>query len=336
MTDIKIVPYTEKDNEAGLALEDQCTQGKSLVLKFKRPTFHARSQVYDNYKILCAKSGSKLIGIIAGTRKTVQLHGEKIHAVYVYDLRVHPDFRRKGIGKQLLNALLEEIGQLDCIYMLIAGGNEQALALATRNFEAKVIAPLTYLVIPVYKELEEKEEYRFKTASEVHELFMKKNPDLEFVPKFDKQKLHGLVSSITLNKSEKSGCSIWTNENLLAEQVVRIPLLLKLIKMFAAPLRPIIKVPAIPQSKEIIQSWFLFDFYGKDRESVRNLLAVVNNLALVNDRTCLYILLQAGNPMIQFVKAADLRIFKFPYVFFAKGAKIPDEKDYLYVDVRDL
>lgn len=333
---IKIVPYAEQDNEAALALEDQCTQGTSLVLKFKRPTFHARSEVYDHYKILCAKTGSKLIGIIAGAKKTVCLHGEEIQAVYVYDLRVHPQYRKRGIGKRLTDTLMEEMGRFDCLYTLIAGGNEKALSLATRNFDMKVVAPLTYFVIPVYKEYAITEGFKFKTAAEVHELFLKNNPDLEFVPKFDAAKLIGWVSSLTLDEPEQGGCSIWTNEKLLMEQVVRIPLSLRLMKMIGAPLRPFIKMPSIPKPNEILQSWFLFDFYGKDQTSVSNLLALVNNLASKNKKKYLYILPGSNNPMNELLKATSVKMFKFPYAFLAKGERIPDETDNLYVDVRDL
>ena len=334
--DIKIIPYTKQDNDAALALEDQCTQGTSLVLKFKRPTFHARSEVYDHYKILCAKIGSKLIGIIAGAKKTVRLHDEEIQAVYVYDLRVHPQYRKRGIGKRLADMLMEDMGYFDCMYTLIAGGNEKALSLATRNFDLKVVAPLTYLVIPVYKEYAVTGAFEYKTATEVHELFLKNNPDLEFVPKFDEAKLTGWVSSLTLDEPDQGGCSIWTNENLLAEQVVQIPLSLKLMKMICTPLRPLIKLPYIPKPNEILPSWFLFDFYGEDDNCVRQLLAVVNNFALHNRIKYLYLLLQSSSPMLQLVKKTGLKIFSFPYILFMKGNKIPDRIENLHVDIRDL
>jgi hypothetical protein len=66
---LTIIPYTNRDDEAALSLEEKCVQGKSIVLKFRRPTFEARSKVYDNYKILCAKSNEELIGIGAYTKK---------------------------------------------------------------------------------------------------------------------------------------------------------------------------------------------------------------------------------------------------------------------------
>ncbi len=63
MKELKIEPYTINDNEEALALEKQCIQGKSMALSFQRPFFHARSEVYENYKIYCAKINNKLVGI---------------------------------------------------------------------------------------------------------------------------------------------------------------------------------------------------------------------------------------------------------------------------------
>ena len=67
---MKITPYTLEDNEAALDLEEQCVQGESIVLTYRRPTFHARSQVYDKYRILCAKIDNRLVGITQESFRT--------------------------------------------------------------------------------------------------------------------------------------------------------------------------------------------------------------------------------------------------------------------------
>ena len=80
----------------------------------------------------------------------MKLHGETIVAAYIYDLRVHPEHRKYGVAKRLVDALFEDIGQdADCIYTLIAGENERALALTRYSFRVNVVVPLTYVIIPV-------------------------------------------------------------------------------------------------------------------------------------------------------------------------------------------
>ena len=67
MGKIDISPYILSDNEDLLKLEQLCPQGEKLSLKFVRPTFHARSEVYEDYKILTAKMEGKIIGVTAHT-----------------------------------------------------------------------------------------------------------------------------------------------------------------------------------------------------------------------------------------------------------------------------
>lgn len=337
MTNLIISPYTVEDNEAALSLEEQCVQGKSLSLKFRRQTFHARSEVYDNYRIVCARVGEKLVGIVAGTVKVVRLHGEAIRAAYIYDLRVHPEHRKYGLAKRLVDELLDDIGKtVDCIYTLIAGQNERALGLARRSFGAKVVLPLTYAVLPVYKKLMDGAEHRFTNSSEVHETYLTRYRAAEFVPEFNGAKLVGSVASISLSDPEKGGCSIWTNESLLAEQVVRVPAYFRFFRAVTSRLRPFLELPTIPKQGDLIQSWFLFDFYAMEKRTTRNLISAVNNFALSRERKFLYILMQSDDPTLALIRTSGYRAFTFPYVFLAKGQKIPAPFDKVYIDVRDL
>lgn len=335
MLDLKIVPYTVRDNEFAIELEGQCVQGKKLVLKFLRPTFHARSEVYEKYRILCAKEKNRLIGIAAWSEKSVTLHGKSVKVAYLYDLRVHPDYRKHGIALRIIKALCEDIGpNIECIYTLIAGENERALGLARRIYGLHTEMPLTYAIIPVYKKFREEEGYRFTNASEVHEEYLTMNPDVQFIPAFDETRLPGYVSSIVLQKGG-GGCSIWTNENLLKEQVVSIPLHLRILSTLTKPLRLFLKLPYIPQRGETIRSWFLFDFYAANTKSARNLLTAVNNIALNHDRTFLYLLLQSNNPILEFIRESG-KVYTIPYFFLAKGQNTPSETESIYIDIRDL
>jgi ribosomal protein S18 acetylase RimI-like enzyme len=337
MADLRIVPYTVEDNEAALSLEEQCVQGKSLLLRFRRPTFHACSEVYDKYSILCAKVGQTLIGIIAWTLKSSRFRGEMIRAAYLYDLRVHPDHRRQGVATRLVRAALEEIGQeADCIYTLIAGQNLSALGLAQYARGAKHAVPFTYAVIPVYKRRKERKEYQSASVGQVHEMYLKMNPDTEFVPTFDEKRLLGHVTSIAFGGAMSGGCSIWTNENLLAEQVVAVPRRYRIGKVLTMPLRPFVRLPYIPKPTDTIQSWFLFDFCARDGQGVRCLLAAVNNIALGRDRKLVYILLQNNDPTLTLVKRSGYRVLTFPYVFLAMGRASPTQTVKIYIDIRDL
>jgi ribosomal protein S18 acetylase RimI-like enzyme len=337
MIDLKIVPYTVKDNESALFLEEQCVQGKSLVLKFRRPTFHARSEVYDNYKILCAKLKNELIGTIAWAKKAVQFHREMIRAVYLYDLRVDPAFRRKGIAQRLAKAVLDDIGQdNDYIYTLIAGQNERVLELAKRLFETKFFLPLTYLVLSVDKRRKEKGDYNFTNAATIHKRYLEFNPNIEFVPELNEKRMLGYVTSVAMGKEMDSGCSVWTNENLLAEEVVEVPRYYQLMRILTTPFRSFLNLPYIPKATDKVRSWFLFDFYVKDEKYVNSLLAAINNLAIGYKRNFVYILLQNNDPALTFIKKSGYRVFTFPYFILTRGRVIPTQTEKIYIDIRDL
>lgn len=334
--DIRIVPYTAADNESALSLEAQCVQGESLILKFRRPTFHARSEVYDKYRILYAKVKNKVVGIIAGAEKFVRLHGEMIRTIYIYDLRVHPDYRKQGTARRLNNALMEDLGEADCVYSLIAGGNKSALIVAQRVFDAQVVRPLTYAIIPVFKNLNGEAPYRLSSVSEIHETYLKLHSETQFVPALQEKRLLGYISSITLLNVESCGFSLWTNENLLAEQVVDIPFHFRLMRALIAPLKPFVKMPHIPIPDEIIQSWFLFDFCAADKKTTHDLLTIANNIAFADNKTFLYILLESNDITLRFIKHSGFRVYTIPYFFLAKGRIVPAETDRIYIDIRDL
>jgi GNAT superfamily N-acetyltransferase len=337
MFEYNISQYTPEDDSSALALEESCTQGDSIVLRYRRPNFLARSKVYDNYRIICARLRDKVVGITAWTIKDVKLHGERIRAVYLYDTRVHPDYRKRGATHHLMKSLWKDIGtKQDCIYTLVAGDNERCLKPIKHLLGLKFVIPLTILVIPVYKKTHVKIDWKLSNAIQIHNQYLKHNPDVEFLPDFKKELLLGYTKSVSLDNLDKAGCTVWTSERLLSEEVVRIPFHYRIERYLTDLLRPIIKLPYIPRSKERIRSWILFDFYADSPENLKELLTIIKNHAYDNNRQFLYIRLQNNDSLIAKLTKAEFRVYKVPYYFLAKGAKIPSERDRIYLDIRDL
>lgn len=336
MSDINIVPFTAADEKAALKLEELCTQGRSLSLRYCRPSFQIRSAMYANSRIYCAKQGKKLVGITAAALKPVKLHGLTINALYGYDLRVHPEFRRQGIGRTLGEAQIEDLGKnADCIYTLVHGQNKRAYSLVSQYFSPDVVIPLTYVVLPVYKRSRGKNRCHFSAPLQIHQRYLSNNGQREFLPEFSPDKLLGHVDSLSV-QGRSAGCSIWTNENILAEQLMRIPSLFNLLRLMCGPLRVFCDLPVIPKPGEILQSWFLYDLYADDRANFQKLIQAVNHLALDYHKDFLYILLQETDPLLKWIKSLKLRAFTFPYLFLAKGDICPSPTDSIYIDIRDL
>lgn len=58
-----------------------------------------------NCVIFCAVAESRIIGGLVAFEMT-PIHGTK--ELYIYDIAVHPDFQKRGVGKKLIEAIKEE------------------------------------------------------------------------------------------------------------------------------------------------------------------------------------------------------------------------------------
>ncbi len=336
VNNISIAPYKSDDNEAAIALEKICPQGNIIKLRFVRSSFQRRSEVYDKSIIMCAKCDGRLVGVGAGAIKDVIYRGKAIHAFYGYDLRVHPDFRKFGLARKLSDAVMNFFSdRIDSYYTYVAGQNERARSFVKRGIGAQVMIPLTYVIIPVYKKQRQLEEYNNVSVNEIHNLYHANNPDVEFFTSLDPVRLIGYVGSVKL-KDDNAGTSIWTNENILAEQVIGFPNRLKFMGLIQKMITPIVKLPRLPGIGEMVNSWLLFDFFSTDKKSLRRLLGIVNNLALEAGKDFIYILLQNNNRLLTMLQRSPVKMFTMPYIFMAKGKNLPDSDDHIYIDIRDL
>ncbi len=335
MDRIEIVPYAAGDSSDAIALEATLDQGEAIALRFRRPTFHARSSVYEKPVILCAKSDGRLVGIAAGALKTVGLNGEVRRAVYGYDLRVDPAFRRGGTAQRLGNAVIESLGGGDCRYSLVAGQNRLAVRFTQRAFGAACTIPLVYVIIPVMRSRRRRPACVDPGAEGIHQEFLRHAGPLDMLPPFRADLLAGHVCSVRL-EGGSAGCSIWTNESLLAEEVVRLPRHLQLLGLVARPLANARLLPRIPRQGEMVRSWFLHDLFARGVQETRELLTEVSARALESGKDFVYVLMQEGDPTIKAFREAGYRYLTLPYVFVAGGTNVPAPGSRIYLDVRDI
>jgi len=333
--ELKITPYSPGDNEQALAVEELCPQGGELSLRFRRHRFETRSSVYERSVIFCAKAEGVVVGVAAGALKQVRLHGKKVRALYGYDLRVHPEYRRHGTARKLTQAVIEELSPAGCVYSYIAGENVRALQFTKRNFGARSMIDLQYLVIPVYRRKSGGEKAEVVPASSVREACLGGKRDYELIPDVANELMHGHVASLMV-KPDAAGGSIWSNESLLAEEIARLPMSLRVLRCLSVPLFPLHLCPEIPGIGMQVRSLFVYNLFAHAATDLRELLSAVNNLALAADRTFIFILLQGGDPLVGLVREAGFRFLTVPYFFLAKGEDVPFPTERLFIDVRDL
>jgi len=334
MNNLRIEPYRDADNAAALELENRCPQGDSLEMRFVRTSFSRRSEVYDRYRLLCAREGDHLIGIAGAARKKVHLHGRDIVAAYGYDVRIDPDYRKHGTGLRLSRELMNGVGDRDCTYTYISGENSRALGLLRFGFGPKVIIPLTYVIIPVYKYRRDSGRYGEVSGETLHKQYLLANPDMEFTPEYSPPRMLGHVTSFSDGGS--SGCSIWTNRELLAETITRLPCGLSMARKVFSLMARVMNVPSIPAPGELIDSYFLYDLYARSDGELKSLLRQVGNHAFAGGQKFLYALLPNNSPVLAMMKRSHIMHFSMPYLFLAGGKIYPHPEDQIYVDIRDL
>jgi len=144
----------DSDNSQLLNLEKMCPQGTSLVLSFDRsPDFLARSRVYKDYRLYVADEDAKAVGTVGVTAKEFNLRGETVKGIYIYDLRVNPSCRGKGIGSRLVQHAMTEQGEADLAYGVIMGDNYPSIGLF-RKLGFRSMRNFTLFSIPVFKRRE--------------------------------------------------------------------------------------------------------------------------------------------------------------------------------------
>lgn len=121
---------TPGDNAALLALDRKCVVAGATPAMFDRsPDFFARSTPYAYWRAYVAESDQGIIGVGALAKKSVLVEGRSLPAVYFYDLRVAPDFRRLGVARAVGDAIRAHARSLSpaVAYSLVMEGNVPSL-----------------------------------------------------------------------------------------------------------------------------------------------------------------------------------------------------------------
>lgn len=133
---ITIREATKDDNEALIALEWLCSQqfNDEITSLDRKPDFFVKPDLQGNAHIWVAEVGEKLIGIHAGAFHHTLVKGERIPTVYLYDMRVHPDFRRHGVAIELMHAAEKASVEMGARlwFLYIRKGNDPSIGLSNK------------------------------------------------------------------------------------------------------------------------------------------------------------------------------------------------------------
>ena len=165
MLNIKIIPYNKKYDKSCTELEKLCVHGTSYVIRFEREIFRKRSEAYENWHILLGLDNETVVSTASCALKKIKFHKKEYFASYIYDLRVHPDYRGKSIMKTMVKKIIDySVKQgAQLTYCIIDNTNMAPQTIFKKHFNHTAVSENHFLVWPIYKKMQPKKKYEKST-----------------------------------------------------------------------------------------------------------------------------------------------------------------------------
>ncbi len=291
-TVLEISDYSPALSDECVALERVCPQGERFRLSFRRPTFHARAATYERWGLVVGREGGRLVATCAYALRPAILHGETRTTAFGFDLRVHPDLRQRGIAGRMTRAVIERATPqgADLFYTQVVGDN-RAMFGVCRSLRMTLAGGYRTLVWPVFRRRGARAAPE-TTPAQIHDAYVRAEGPFDFHP-IPGPAPAGHVVSLTTGAA---GCSLWSNEALLAEVVERVPPAYRAARLaLAAPPLRWLPLPRVPAPGEALRSWFVYDLHAADGHAARALLEHVNDRALASGIGYCYVVV-SGEP----------------------------------------
>ncbi len=332
--DFSIGAYKPEDNLACIELERNCPQGEKFRAYIGRSEFRARAMQFAEFRIDILKHESLIIGVICSAKREINVRGKTKLAGYVFDRRIHPDFRGRGLGTLLLkNTIMKNIGMgLDFTYCVITGDNPDL----QRESLYHQLGRYEYIYWPVYRNFKISTVWNECNIRENHEFARAHNGPFDFYTDLCKEDLPplGFLKSL---RSKHAGCSIWDGKDIHQNVVVRIPRLYEimrtLLKFWPGSLRNL----HVPSIGEHLREWTVFDFWASTAKDAKDLARHINNLAKKNNINFVSFLTNRTFPHAQALRTVNgaLITLAIPIIAVEIGSKSMPPLENIYPDVRD-
>ncbi len=350
---------TAADNPGLRELERACPQGERLRLYSERDDYFLRSRLYGNDHTLVAEDREKgrLIGILAAARKQVYLGGAVRPAVFFYDLRVHPDYRRSLLGRHMLGVWngMERWAQesgAHLIYGLVKHDNQAMRSMRDKRSgyrflgSMEVVSRAVFRKKPMHQAPEEVSPQDTELARALWEAYGRR----DFYPADFRHDLltpamasTGLFSFHRLRRDGSwAALGIFRAARVMRTRVVQIPAGYKLLEPVFAALSTLVPLPRIPREGGSISYHCLFNHLGGGPQGLalwRELVAYANNLALAEGVTLLTAAFEPGrrdDPFLAEFRRGALNRIEFLLGVRALAPGLPERINGYFPDVRDM
>ncbi len=344
---------TFDDSEKLKILEEECPQGTTLKILSERDDYFFRSKLYGNHYTLVALDGEKIIGVLAAVRKTVFIEGKEALGVFLYDLRIHPAYRRTPGGRIMLRAWKMIEKWSDKIGADFSYGYVKSDNLIMRGFfKRKSYSGAGYLVIkgrPVYrkKTVKYKPEKINCDNKSLYSNFKQEYGTRNLLPSAMKNsyltqemKEIGLYDCYTITDGESSASAcIFRISESLRTKVIKIPFYYLLAGIISRSLRKIITLPVIPAPGGVLKYYHCFNHTAQGQNGMelwKNLMNYFNNLVLENGNTALTSSFDKEDHFLKEFSKGCISSIKYIIGYKKLNPEMPDNLSPFYPDPRDM
>jgi GNAT superfamily N-acetyltransferase len=346
-------PFEEHDNTAMLDIEKLCTQGnEELAMGVdKSPDIIARYRLYDSWQVVVAQEDGKIAGWTGWTVKLDPIKKERY--VYLVEVMVHPEFRRKGVATKLLleaEKSAREIGS-DHMYGYILEQNNASRALCEKlgysnRREIKICALSVYKKVVIAQQFKieriQKNEIR-DVVDLINDYYSGRTHFVPYTPEslesyMNKIPAYGLENFWVVKDSGKivACAGLWDCSVLQKMCYTKEPFTWKVMRGIFGFLSHFSKMPKIPAEGEYFRIHYIVDhaFRQNSSDAMLNLIRHLNNALFDLGRDFFGTQLDPDDPVLEIIKKENPQIESVTVYAKALEKEMPQFGSF-YNDVRD-
>lgn len=204
-----ILDYSDKYHNDIKLLDENSVQGKWIQLRMKKPTIHARCDIFQENHTILTMIKNEIVGYMSAAKTFLVINDQK-HEVFIgFDAKVRKDQRNKGIFKSMSTHMLDYYEQNGVMNAMITtkSNNKSINSVVRKQFVRSWYRKFVYLTIP--------------TARKVNVIRTGKERSL-FINSFENDKQNNLLYSRCFK-----GFGIFNTYKAYELEILKIPYLLK-------------------------------------------------------------------------------------------------------------
>ena len=349
---VSIRPFEEDDNASMLEIEKLCPQGnEKYAMGVDKSDIIARYELYDNWKVLVAEEEEKVVGWIGWTVKRDPIQEEQY--VYLAEVMVHPEFRRKEIATKLVTEAEKDARETGSnhIYCYIFGPNDTSKALFEKLGYSNM-GDFKPCAISAYKKANIAQKFEIErinkndipdVVSLINDYYTGRAHFVPYTPESFESYLNGIPAYglenfwVVKDEGKIVACAGLWDWSVLGNMCYTIePHIWEVMRGVLGFLSLFGKMPKIPAEGEYFKVHYVTDhaFEPKSSDAMSNLIGYFNNVLFDAKRDFFVAQLDPNDSLFGIIKKFKPQIDTWHVFAKAFERELP-ELSPLYIDIRD-